>query len=56
MHGLGRIVPKSWLMNEGEGMGEEGEAKSSITMENGIYLGHRSKSRGQHSELTEIIY
>lgn len=52
----GRTVPKSWLINEGREMGEEDKAKSSITMENGTYLGHRTKSRGEHSELTERIY
>lgn len=56
MHGPGRTVPKSWLMNEGEGMGDEDEVRSIITVENGTYLGYGAKSRGQHSELTERIY
>lgn len=56
MHGPGRTVRKSWLMNEGEGMGDEDEVRSIITVENGTYLGYGAKSRGQHSELTERIY
>lgn len=43
-------------MNEGEEMGEEDKAKSSITMGNGTHLGHRARSRREDSELTERIH
>lgn len=57
MCGPGRtVLTKSWLMNEGEGMGGEDKAKSSIMMENGTYLEHKAKSRGEHPELSERIY